>query len=712
MRETLPAGLRCAWSGAAHLGAWLIVCLMVVLSGTAAAGAPGSYLVGEYKLPALADPSVAKGVTTELWAVVYRPRADGHYPLLVFLHGNHGTCGRYDEGLGIRIDDGIDYTYTGTCPEGWQPTPNHLGYGYLAADLAARGYVVVSINANRGVNAADGVRGDLGLNLRRGRLVLRHLQQLADWSVGRVTTPASLGFSLQGLIDFSHVGLLGHSRGGEGMRAALAQYRDRSSPWPRRIGPVNVEALFEIGPVDGQTGRTLDAEGVAWNVLLPGCDGDVYDLEGVRPFDRMVMRSAETVALSKSSIEVFGANHNFYNTEWQESDSQECPGQPKLFPDYVGSEVQRRTAQETVVPFFLAHVGGAKESALAERFDPSRPLPAELAPLTYYARGQAASLSKAANFIIDDFTRTTGRSSRGARNIAYRLTEYSHGDAGYSHDLAQRAALVAWNSAGAYLQVNASNKYVSARPGVYKSLEFRVKLECHDDLCAGNINPAGDVDFSISLVSAGGGLSLPVRLSSVASVYRPVGADSTIYGDYNSVFQTVRIPLQSFVGADLNAFQGVRFTFDATPQGRLSFGNVRFVQAEAANPEGTQTSRVATPGLPAERVAQPVREGNAVVAIRRSASVQGAGVDAGTSAGPDAREIELTSTRSFRVTNALPLLYIGDRPFTLSRFAGRTTDRIIFSISSEEYRLLPSGADVKLVIGRAPVWHFGRLRKP
>ena len=41
-----------------------------------------------------------------------------------------------------------------------------------------------------------------------------------------------------------------------------------------RIGTVGFKALFEIGPVDGQTPRTLTRCGVAWNVLLPYCDGE------------------------------------------------------------------------------------------------------------------------------------------------------------------------------------------------------------------------------------------------------------------------------------------------------------------------------------------------------------------------------------------------------------------------------------------------------
>src|SRR6185312_1207114 len=224
---------------------------------------------GEYKLAASFDSEVTTELQTEEWAHVWRPVPDGGYPLVLFLHGNHGTCGHYDQVHDVRIDDDLTYTFTGTCPNGYVVAPSHRGYDYLANDLASHGYVVVSINANRGVNGADGDWDDPGLNLRRGRLVLRHMEYLSQWNTAG-GAPDSLGFQLTGILDFGHLGLMGHSRGGEGMRAAVAQYQDTGSPWPARIGPVTFEALFEIGPVDGQTSRILNNTGMQWNVLLPG----------------------------------------------------------------------------------------------------------------------------------------------------------------------------------------------------------------------------------------------------------------------------------------------------------------------------------------------------------------------------------------------------------------------------------------------------------
>jgi hypothetical protein len=241
---------------------------------------PTSFTSSEYKFPAALDPAVVTDLPVELWARVYRPSVlpVTPSPLLVFLHGNHGTCGT---GSNPRSDNRTDYTFSGTCPAGYVVTPNHAGYTYLAERLASRGYIVVSINANRGITGRNGcppVGTDGGCNLARGRLVLKHLQRLSEWNTFG-GTPPSVGVDLQGRLDFNNVGLMGHSRGGEGMRAAYNQYRDVGSPWPARIpNPLTVAGIFEIGPVDGQTNRILNADGTAWNVLLPMCDGDVFNL--------------------------------------------------------------------------------------------------------------------------------------------------------------------------------------------------------------------------------------------------------------------------------------------------------------------------------------------------------------------------------------------------------------------------------------------------
>jgi len=682
--------------------------LILLLGLSLSLGSPASALPviqGDYKLPASFDPTVTTSLQTELWARVYRPDSGGPYPLLVFLHGNHATCGRFSASLGVRVDDRSDYTISGTCPAGYVVAPSHLGYAYLASALASKGYVVVSINANRGINAAAGVVGDNGLNLRRGRLVLRHLQELARWNTGASSPPASLGFSLVGMLDFSHVGLMGHSRGGEGMRAAVDQFKEAGSPWPARIGPARFEGLFEIGPVDGQTARTLNAVGMAWNVLLPGCDGDVSNLQGVRPFDRMLNITTETASLPKSTFEVYGANHNFYNTEWQLSDAGGCIGQTAIFPQLVGSAGQRTTASNTVVAFMEAFVGPAKQPSRASRFDPSYRLDATLTSVTQYARGYSATPRSSQNLVVDNFDRGTGTSSANVANSSAGLTTYSHGSAGSSHASQQRAATVSWGTAGAgrFLQSNASQSGVPINLSGFLALEFRVALQCSGSLCSASPNPTGDVDFSIALVRSDGALSSPIRLKTFAVVRRPVGSFNT-----NVLMQTVRIPLSAFVGADLARFRGVRFTFDQTSSRSILLGNVRITRKKTG-PGGVAPAlqpQLASAGSPdAAALAQAANDVNRIVAIRRLARSEQ------LDAARPAVDMEVTSSRPFPVGGALPELRVGTDRFTLSRFADATSERLIFTLTADEFDALADGADVVVNVGGAAPWAFGALSR-
>ncbi|MEO8179083.1 MAG: kelch repeat-containing protein [Deltaproteobacteria bacterium] len=396
--------------------------------------------ISEYKLPARLDPEVTASTVTELWAAVARPATlvEGRrYPLLLFLHGNHGTCG---SGENPRSDFDCTYTESGVCPDGFVVVPSHRGYDYMAQELAARGFVVVSVNANRGITCGGGESGDGGFNLARGRLLLQHLRQLSAWNRGTALTPESVGVSLEGKLDFNEVGMMGHSRGGEGVRAAYEQYRDAGSPWPQRIvEAVTFRALFEIGPVDGQTSRVLNADGVAWNVLLPMCDGDVSDLEGVKPFDRMLGLTSELRETPKSTYVAWGTNHNFFNSEWQESDSSGCQDHRALFeegPGITGSAEQRQIGLRSMLSFFLANVGRDKNPALSELFDPTSPVELN----TRVDRGYTSSLRLNRGITLEDFSGPNAESAHGLASIEKNVTVV-HGSVP-EHDPQLRAARV------------------------------------------------------------------------------------------------------------------------------------------------------------------------------------------------------------------------------------------------------------------------------
>ena len=627
----------------------------------------------EYRFPADLDTDVATDRLTEKWARVYwpDPLPGTALPLLVFLHGNHSTCGH---GMNPRVDDNCQYTSTGTCPL-LAPivVPNHEGYNYLAQVLASWNYIVVSINTNRGITCGNGIVGDGGLNLMRGRMVLRHLEMLSYWNNNPGTTPPDLGIDLFGQLDFSNVGLLGHSRGGEGMRAAYNYYRDPGSPWPDRIGPVNFLSIFEIGPVDGQTSRVLDSDGTIWSVILPMCDGDVSNLQGIIPFDRDLRHFSESPATQKASYTVWGANHNFFNTEWQVSDSNGCIGHDPIIPQFVGSEAQRTTSLASVVALFRGNVGPNADPTFNQNFNPQYDLPDVVTSVTRIGRGYTDSPSSSVTTVFEDFDRPTGTNTYGFPNDASNIT-INHGTVP-NHAAVQRAGQISWSSAddANYFQSNWASAGSGNDVSAFETLDLRVSRQ------NSALNPVTPSNFAVALSLDDDTLSQPVNLSSYTDLRGPVGGP----GGLHPILQSARVPLADFA-TDLTRVRGVRLTFNDTPSGAIYVANLRLSTVSGNPPSGP---------APAGSVATGYND--IIVPEVISATLRGIRAVASTAAlnGDPGYELEIASNGTpFLAQNDLPRLRIGVHEIAApSRYPNGDTRSIVFSLTREQFAGLASG---------------------
>ena len=520
----------------------------------------------EYKFPATVDPDVLSDRETELWARVYAPAQldpGERYPLLVFLHGNRSTCGT---GTNPRRDHKSHYTDTGECPEGYVVTPSHDGYGYIADEMASQGYIVVSINANRGINAGSGASGDGSLILARARLVLKHLLRLAQWDRGELPTPSSLGFD--------QVGMMGHSRGGPGVRAAYYLYDEIGSTWPSRIGtPIEFQSIFEIAPTDNFPSH--DAVGVHWAALLPMCDTSVFGLDGIRSFDRSMALTYEHPPHFRATATVWGTNHNFYNSEWQYSDAGRCVGHEPLFqaenyihpsgwytPGVTGSEEQRAVGKALVTSFFLGTVGANSDLSEAAIFDPRNELGPEITSITRVDRGFNPSPNWGDVLRLEEFTDETGIGMTGAQAmITHVNVEYTEL---FEHDPSYRGAHVTWTSASydRIFQPHFADEGYGLPLSRFDTLDFRVDLAIDEEL-----NVTESTNFSIRLVDRNGFVSYPVDISDYVDLSNPVRR--------HSMLQTVRIPLTDFGGLSLEHIRGVRFSFDDTETGSIYLASIR-----------------------------------------------------------------------------------------------------------------------------------------
>jgi hypothetical protein len=704
----------------------LLTCLLALccsgwcqVAPDASGTGPLAVTSSEYKLPAgfddvvLADAPADRRLATELWATVYRPvsLSGAPFPLLVFLHGNHATCGRIAGAGQGHFDINVEYTFDGMCPPGFIVVRSDQGYAYLAERLASWGYIVVSINANRGVNAAPGYAvppsplsvADRGLNLRRGRLVLQHLAQLSRWNSGAEPTPASLGFSLTGKLDFSNVGLFGHSRGGEGVRAAYNYYLNPALParvldWQTVIPGLVIRGVFEIGPVDGQTGLILNASGTVWNVLLPICDGDVFNLQGVRPFDRMLLDFAELPAVQKSTFTVWGTNHNFYNTEWQTSDSAGCFANKRLFSHLYGSADQRSIALAAVLALFRGNVGPAANPAFNQNFNPQIDLPAVVTNITRVDRGYSDTRN-----VFDDFP-ATPTNTYNTSNVTFGF------DGVPNHSAQQRAVHVEWNGAGAntYFQSNWTPAGTGKDVGGFKTLDFRVSRQCGDAPCTKPDQFFNfDTNFSIRLVGKNGELSSPVQLRNYISLTGPVGGLVIGVGSTpHPILQTVRVLLTDFGSASIpQNLRGVRFTFDDTKRDEIFIGNIRLSanSALSSTPVPILGGSV-TADTPVDSGAT-TSDNNSIKSLRSMTLANG----------QSAVEISLTSNREFLPAGEMLILRIGNTEFSTSRYnSSGETSTVIFTLAAEEFAAVSQGDEVVVQYGSsagAAPWNFGHIDK-
>jgi hypothetical protein len=393
---------------------------------------------------------------------------------------------------------------------------------------------------------------------------------------------------------------MGHSRGGAGVRAAYYLYQHDwavTPSWSERIPGLAIRGIFEIGPsddpiydpVDANITYRLNADGVAWNVLLPVCDGDIKDWQGLRPFDRMILNAAQTPAAEKSKYAVWGANHNFYNTEWVQNDGN-CVGSRSNIA--LSNSEQQKTALDSLEAFFRGNVYspvindplvGSDEPA----FDPNynrqfNPLfdlsPESLNISLFHVQRFDRAFTHSANAVtlkIEDFTQPTGIQTSNV-SIAYGPVP--------EHEPDLQAAAIGWDTASAntFFKVNLTQP-IDVR--AYRSLDFSVSRQ-NDS--RNRESPVSEyfsdtpTNFSVSLIYMDGTVertSSSVQLTTYTELLGPVGQKKMIDDQpteiLHFILQTIRIPLTDFANVNLSQVKGVQFTFDGTTQGAIYLTNIQ-----------------------------------------------------------------------------------------------------------------------------------------
>ena len=520
----------------------------------------------------------------ELLASIHYPAnlPAGPYPVVLFMHGRHATC----------FVGGSALLQWPCTAQNSQSIPSYRGYDYVAEVIASHGYVVVSVSAN-GVNAVDNSVFDLGA-LARAELLQKHLDILKTFNT---TGGAPFGTKFAGKLDLTRVGTMGHSRGGEGVV--------RHKVLNDALGaPYGIKAVFPLAPVDF---NRFVVNNVALNVLLPYCDGDVSDLQGVHFYDDARYNVPGDQSPKHYEL-VMGANHNFYNTIW--SPSSPFPGATNDWLAFVPggrsdsqcgtvrgnqrlTEAQQRgTGVAYMSAFFRAYVGGETQFLPILTGDAPPPASAQTNNLfvSYHAPDNP-ELRFDINRLLNNTNLTIN--TQGGTVAQLGLTPYDlcGGDPpqpavclpGQSNARQPHTTPSARSSARGLSQLrtgwnNMTGNYRNDIPATlgnvsgFQAVQFRVSVNFAD---ARNLEDLAQ-DFRVVLTDAAGASS-SVRVSDVSgALFFPPGSVGPVP---KVVLNTVRVPLSAFGGVNLNSVRSVQFVFDERFQGGVLVTDLAFASA-------------------------------------------------------------------------------------------------------------------------------------
>jgi Chlorophyllase enzyme len=447
----------------------------------------------------------------------------GPRPLVVFLHGNHGT---------VRPPSGDDQ-----CGGEGSEAPSFRGYDYVLESLARNGYIAVSINGND-LNCKDD-RID-----ERAFLILQHLAAWKRFHDPMEPDPA-FGGMFHGRVDLDHIGVAGHSRGGE---AAVRSATLNGDP------KLKIRAVLAIAPVDSH-GFTLS--GVPLYMVLPAADGDVIGNDGARIYDRA---KAGDWSWWKAQSYIYGADHNQFNREWR-------------VPDGSGPDLRTRAEQEAMLrtwarTFFDVWLQG--ETQHTRIFSGDALVSGIRNDRIYPSFESADALLVDSHEDGNETLNTLGGAVSSSFDVFKELPFDQRGSAYNESFFHDTSGLIArWEGSNKAFESEVPAAFADIAR--YRYLSFRV-TQVNDPLNSSG----GPISFRVHTVDAAGGGG-PVQTSQVGEVPFPYA--SAPVG--KSMMRTLRVPLTCFASEkglllDRTRVKAIKFDTDTLKTGVLGFDQVTF----------------------------------------------------------------------------------------------------------------------------------------
>jgi hypothetical protein len=493
-------------------------------------GILGDTLSGTLDLPLIAEvryPADINGLNVDV------SPAKSNYPVVVIMHGQHTTA-----------------------------DPSYQGYTYLLDHLASQGFIALSIDCN----VINAIAGGGGAQDTRGHAILEHLALLDS----KNTNPGLF----QGKIDMTNIGIMGHSRGGDGVVQAEIFNQTLGLGW-------NIRAIVALAPTDfsGTSPSPLNLTTSKFLCIYGSNDGDVwgssnpstqYTSTGFRFYDR--------ATIEKSFVFIYGATHNRFNTEWG-TESKVDTTSPKI----LSATQHENLLKGYMTAFMQVHLQGRTEQN--DYFTGELKIPS-VSSVDVHTQYRPPS-----NLTLDDFETEPALDTNSLTgNVTYAdldgLPEEDVMGTIDPHSPHQTRGLrLKWNALTATYQSEIPLVGTQRNVSTRKFLSFRVTQKV-----APSPNPVDQVqDLRVRLTTAGGGNSRAIRAGYFASIPYPYKPEYIASRDANegpntkAAMKTVRIPLYAWTTkclsipmVDLTNVESVTFEFSHNPTGELEFDDIEF----------------------------------------------------------------------------------------------------------------------------------------
>jgi hypothetical protein len=436
----------------------------------------------------------------------------------------------------------------------------YLAYDYLLNHWAANGMIAASISLNSGQTGTD-----------RAQVLFAHINKLKT----------KFGAKAQNTI-----GIMGHSRGGEGVAIA---------PRLNQQGGLghNFQAVISLAPTNQYVNEHIVAPwATPYYVIYGSLDGDVDGTSGWNPTLNPLRNCGfalydKAEGARKAMLFVYGATHDRFlappgsvdlDYGWlsvaDQAKALSAPAHHAVALAYMTAYFRQQLLNDTQyvelfngewVPPSVATADGGKVKV----FSQSRVAPAERRTVDDFEEAHTGTSWQAST--IGGSVTQSGLVANPTENFLY-IADNVHSP----HEAS--GLVMRWDTSGDSVDfsIPAPKKDVSA----FRAFSLRV-TEKYD--AGGTINPLNaDQDFYVALRDSGGN-ERAVRAAKFGRIPFPfVRDDSSVI---KSALATIRIPLHAYTiecaGAqrvDLTKLEKISFRYQSVPNGEIEVDDVEFSQ--------------------------------------------------------------------------------------------------------------------------------------